>query len=426
MQSAKTKNQKRERAKMMIKESIKMVKHLFKEAIDGLKGSSKRRAAAQIAKEYGKGGQSYVSREFGISRNTLRKGKQEIESGKEVRDRHSDKGRKKATEKLPELRTQIKKIFDSQSQADPKLRTDRLYTKMSISELRKQLIKQYGYRDWELPTNRTLNTIANEMKYTLKTVRKTKPTKKTDETDLIFDNLERLHEQASKDDDIVRLSIDSKDRVKIGEFSREGRGRIETCAQDHDFGEEYVTPFGIMDVKDKKVEIIVNTTKVTADFIVDALEDYWIRHGYSGTGKKLLLNADNGPENSGQRTQFIKRMVQFAIEHNTEVTLAYYPPYHSKYNPVERVWGVLEQHWGDALLDTTGAVVNYIKTMTYNGNHPSVSLIDRVYEKGIKVSAQLMAIYEKALERIAGLEKWFIRISPKRCMEELAFTDCFY
>ena len=140
----------------------------------------------------------------------------------------------------------------------------------------------------------------------------------------------------------------------------------------------------------------------------------------------MLLNADNGPENNSNRTQFIKRMVQFSIEHNTDVILAYYPPYHSKYNPIERVWGILEQHWNGGLLDTPEAVENYIKTMTYDKRCPCVEIIEKIYETGAKVSGQFMKIYETALERIAGLEKWFVRISAKKCMEVLAFTECFY
>ncbi|WP_428355917.1 ISAzo13-like element transposase-related protein [Methyloprofundus sp.] len=49
-------------------------------------------------------------------------------------------------------------------------------------------------------------------------------------------------------------------------------------------------------------------------------------------------------ENSSSRTQFIKRLVEFAEKSNIKIKLAYYPPYHSKYNPIERVWGAYENH----------------------------------------------------------------------------------
>ena len=55
-----------------------------------------------------------------------------------------------------------------------------------------------------------------------------------------------------------------------------------------------------------------------------------------------MINADNGTENNTGRTQWIKRLVEFSAEHQVTVELACYPPYHSKYNPVERVFGVLD------------------------------------------------------------------------------------
>jgi len=404
----------------MIVDSIKDVKHLLGEFIELLSGGTKRRAAAKIAKDYGRGGQTFVSKEFKIARNTIRKGLAEIESGEEIHDKFEQRGRKSTLEKIPQLEGHLHQILRSQSQTDPKFQTDRLYTNLSIKEIRHQLIKQFDYIDENLPVERTLNTIVNKLGYTVKPIMKTKPVKKIPETDDIFDTLERIHNVADEAQDIVRLSIDTKDRVKIGNFSRGGESRIEVNALDHDFGDEYVTPFGIFNVKEKTAEIFISETKVTADFMVDRLDEYWYSHGYSDSGKTLVLDADNGPENNSRRTQFIKRMIEFSIEHNTDVVLAYYPPYHSKYNPIERLWGILERHWNGALLDTKETVVKYIQSMTYDKKHPIVNVIDEIYNTGIKVNKKIMRVYEQALYRIAGLEKWFVHICPDRCKEILS------
>jgi len=410
---------------MSVAESMMAVKHILKSITGKITNGEKRReAAAEIAKEYGYGGQTFAAKELQMGRNTVRKGTLEMESGEKTKDRFSERGRKKATEKHPELEGQIKAILDAQSQADPKFQTERLYTNMSIGEIRKQLIFKYGYTDEELPTERTLDTLVNKMGYTVKTVKKSKPIKTVEETELIFDNLNRVHEMSKEDENTVRLSIDAKNRIKVGEFSRGGTSRVRVEAYDHDFGDEYITPFGIMDVKNKTTGIYL-TSKVTADFIVDTLEKYWTENGYSNSGKKLLLNLDNGPECSSHRTEFMKRMIEFSIDHNTEVVLAYYPPYHSKYNPVERVWGVLEVHWGGALLDCEETIKGYIESATYDQKHLKAEIIETVYETGIKVKTKIMNLYEKALERIAGLEDYFVRISPKRCMEKLPYELCF-
>ena len=62
----------------------------------------------------------------------------------------------------------------------------------------------------------------------------------------------------------------------------------------------------------------------------------------------IHIKVDNGPESSGVRTQLKKRMVEFVDLLNIAIQLLYYPPYHSKYNPIEGCWGILDQHWNGA------------------------------------------------------------------------------
>ena len=92
--------------------------------------------------------------------------------------------------------------------------------------------------------------------------------------------------------------------------------------------------------------------------------------------------------------------------------MAYYPPYHSKYNPVERVWGVLENYWRGDILDSIETVVQFASNMTYNGIHPIVEIIRDTYLKGVKLTQKVMKKLEKRFERMPRLEKWFIRIVP--------------
>ena len=85
------------------------------------------------------------------------------------------------------------------------------------------------------------------------------------------------------------LPFYSKPNFKVGSFSRGGKSRVKVKAKDHDFGYEYVVPFGIMNVKEKTTDIYLSETKVTADFIVDRLEEYWEIHGHKDTGKMMLF-----------------------------------------------------------------------------------------------------------------------------------------
>lgn len=200
--------------------------------------------------------------------------------------------------------------------------------------------------------------------------------------------------------------------MKVGALSRNGKSRTIVKAQDHDFQPDAtVTPIGLFLPEHDELSIAMVMSKVTSDCIVDYLDAWWV------TAKArfpevhtLLLNQDNGPENSSRRTQFIKRIIEFVDTHKINVRLAYYPPYHSKYNPIERCWGVLENYWNGALLDTVDAVVGYAGAMRWKGNHPVVELVTKNYNTGVRVSKKIMTDLELRLQREEGLEKWFVDI----------------
>jgi len=126
----------------------------------------------------------------------------------------------------------------------------------------------------------------------------------------------------------------------------------------------------------------------------------------------LVINLDHGPEHHSRRTQFLYRMVQFAQTSGLAVRLASYPPYHSKYNPIERCWGILENHWNGALLDTVATLLQFAATMTWKGRRPMVDLVTTAYTTGGKLSKEAMAALETQVVRLPKLEKWFVDIVP--------------
>jgi hypothetical protein len=146
---------------------------------------------------------------------------------------------------------------------------------------------------------------------------------------------------------VLRISLDAKASVKVGDFSRGGKKRVRVKAADHDFKPSAsVTPIGILVPQSDELFLACVTSKVTSDCLVDVLEQWWqsVRDRFEQV-RTLVINLDNGPENHSHRTQFLKRLVAFAQTSQLTIKLAYSPPYHRKYNPVERCWGVLETHW---------------------------------------------------------------------------------
>ena len=187
--------------------------------------------------------------------------------------------------------------------------------------------------------------------------------------------MKQRNEEADEASDVLRVSMDAKATVKVGPFARGGKSRVPTRAADHDFKSvASVTPVGIFQPASDELFLYAVTSKVTSDCLVDRLSDWWetVKERFAHS-KTLLINLDNGPESHSRRTQFMYRLVEFAQRSHLTIRLAYYPPYHSKYNPIERCWGILEQHWNGALLDSVDAVIHYARTMTWKGNHPVVA-----------------------------------------------------
>lgn len=202
--------------------------------------------------------------------------------------------------------------------------------------------------------------------------------------------------------------------VLIGPYSRKGKTRVIVRAADHDFRPDAkLTPFGILLPQYNEVYVYFTASRVTSDFIADCLRDFWltVRTRFCHV-RTLLINQDNGPENHSRRTQFMKRITEFVDEFQVTIQLAYYPPYHSKYNPIERVWGILEQHWNGNLLDTVQTVLCFAETMAWHGRHPVVQLVDRLYHIGVRLTHKAMSDLEKRFERLPNLGKWFVRITP--------------
>ena len=121
---------------------------------------------------------------------------------------------------------------------------------------------------------------------------------------------------------------------------------------------------------------------------------------------------DNGPESNGRRTQFLYRMVEFADAIGKPIQLLYYPPYHSKYNPIERCWGILEQHWNGTKRIDAQTRLEWAKSMTWQGLPPVVERSHGVDQQGVRWSQKAMEAVEARWERDPKLPQYDILIQP--------------
>jgi len=276
---------------------------------------------------------------------------------------------------MPQLEIDIVALAEPESLVTPKFQTAFKYTRITAKAMREALITQKGWQHEELPCEKSISNILNRLGFRLRRVQKAKPLKNIKETDAIFEHLDGGNKVSDSREDSLRISIDTKAKMELCDSSRGGTSRCRTAlkADDHDMGrKDKLVPYGILNMMTGLLTIIFGVSFETSDFIVDCLEHWWddnkAQYSYI---KQLVINLDNDPQNSSHRTQFMKRMIEFADKNNLEIVLDYYPPYHSKYNPIECCWGILENHWRATLLNTLDITLAWAKTMAWKGLSPS-------------------------------------------------------
>jgi transposase len=225
-----------------------------------------------------------------------------------------------------------------------------------------------------------------------------------------------VNAQADAEPETLRISMDTKASIDVGEYSRYGRSRgLEPVkALDHDMRpKEKLVPGGILEMVSGRSFLFFTSSYKTSDFMVDGLLLWWNERKQELPGlKRIVINIDNGPECSGRRSQFLKRMVEFSDITGLTVRMIYYPPYHSKYNGIERYWAGLEKSWNGYLLTTVSVVLNRAANFFWRKVRTVVRLLETTYEKGVKIGGKDMQAIEKRLERSDKLPLYDITIAP--------------
>jgi hypothetical protein len=200
------------------------VDDLLKSAAERLRGAERRMFLAEVCLALCGGSPRQAEYRFGWGRATVAKGMGEREADPvEVASRKSNnRGKKRSEEQNPQLAVDIRLIVEPHTQTDPELKTERCYTNLSAAEVRQALFDR-GYSEEEAPSERTMRDILNRMNYRLKRIQKGKPLKKTKETDAIFENVRAVRAEAEADPETLEISIDTKTKVKLGEYDQGGK-----------------------------------------------------------------------------------------------------------------------------------------------------------------------------------------------------------
>jgi transposase len=221
-----------------------------------------------------------------------------------------------------------------------------------------------------------------------------------------------MHALADQAADVLRISMDAQAVVNVGPCARGGKSRSHGEATDHDCQPEApVTPVGIVLPTLDALVVYGLTSKVTRACLVDRIVQWGetVRERFAHL-TTLGITLDHGPEHHSRRTQVRQRLVEFGHQYPRGVRWAYSPPYPSKSKPIERGWGILENHWHGALLDSMEAVLGFTRTMTWHAVHPVVELVTTTYQTGVKLTKEAMARVEAQLQRLPHVEKWLVDI----------------
>lgn len=215
------------------------------------------------------------------------------------------------------------------------------------------------------------------------------------------------------------ISLDSKKKELLGNLYRDGKlyTRETLKTLDHDFpsyAAGKVIPHGIYDVSRNLAHVNIGTSSDTSEFACDSLAFWWnnyAKHEYPGADRILIL-CDGGGSNASNSNLFKTDLQEFVNATGLKVTIAHYPPYCSKYNPIEhRVFPHITRSCQGVVFTSVDVVKELIaKTSTKTGLRVTVDVLDKVYETGRKVTDDALG----GLNLIKGsvFPKWNYSVAP--------------
>ena len=209
------------------------------------------------------------------------------------------------------------------------------------------------------------------------------------------------------------LSIDTKKKEMLGNFYRDGKVFCNQAISvyDHDFksfSDGVAVPHGIYDVAKNVCYMSIGTNKDTAEFVADNLKYHWyntIKHDYPNA-KKMLIICDGGGSNSSSHYIVKEELKKLAEELQIQIYIAHYPPYCSKWNPIEhRAFSYISKKW-QGFVFTTHEIIKELaeKTTTKTGFSVKAYINTKIYQTGRKALEEFMKKMPVIFSKI--LPKW--------------------
>ena len=394
----------------MVVEKYVIISHLLDER-------SRRLWAAAESRAIGYGGDSVVSDATGLARDTIRKGRKQIEKGVPTTDRlrRPGAGRPRLETTQPGLREALEELVDPVTRGDPM--SPLRWTCKSKAKLVAALVNQ----GWQVSTTK-VGHLLHELGYSLQSVRKSREVASHPDRNAQFE-----HINATATDFIQRkqpvISVDTKKKELVGDFKNSGREWQLKGTPDkvlvHDFPDDSAgkaIPYGVYDMARNEAWVNVGRDHDTPAFAVASIRQWWRTMGKPvyPDAKKLFITADAGGSN-GYRTRAWKVQLQnLADELKLSIVVSHFPPGTSKWNKIEhRLFCHITENWRGKPLRTWETVVQLIgHTRTSKGLRVRSKLDSRKYPTGIVTTKEQMNMLNLVRNKFHG--DWNYELIPRR------------
>jgi len=403
---------------MTREKQIQMIKRKYQRLSLLLNERTRRLWAATEAEELGRGGLGIVCAATGIDHKTVQTGLREIRSEELQADperiRREGGGRKKLTEKDPDILRALDTLVEPTEKGDPE--SPLRWTCESTTNLAETLTKQ-GHA----VSRRSVGNILHEQRYSLQGNRKSEEGSDHPDRDAQFQFInERVKQMQTNNQPVI--SVDTKKKELIGNYKNNGqewrkKGNPRTVNM-HDFPDPElgkVIPHGIYDLSKNEGWVTVGITHDTASFAVASIRRWWKRMGSKRYphAKELTITADSGGSNANRSRLWKVELQNLADELKITIHIRHFPPGTSKWNKIEhRLFSFISRNWRGKPLLSRAAVVNLIaNTKTKTGLTVQAVLDENTYETGRKVTDEEMASLNLIRESFHG--EWNYRIEPR-------------
>lgn len=406
----------------------------MREFYQSLSEKDRRRYAGIEALKFGFGGQNYVAYVLGCSRNTVRKGAMEVSglSSLEIREqigrsptekpriRQPGGGRKPYRVGHPEIDEQFLYVLQDHTAGDP-MNEEVQWTNLREWEIVEALKLDFGVK----VSRRVVRQLLKRHNCRRRKIRKRKPLKtEIPNRNEQFEYISQLKKEYPAAGNPV-ISMDTKKKEHPGNFYRDGRmyTRSELQAYDHDFpgfAEGTVIPHSLYDLRLNVGYVQIGTGRDTGESACDSFRHWRYTYGqklYPDTTSILVL-CDGGGSNSALHYIFKQDLQSLADEIKVKIRIAHYPPYCSKYNPIEhRLFPHMTRACQGVIFTGLEVVTELIAgTRTEKGLKVFVHVIDKVYKTGRKVAKNFKKEMRIVFDNI--LPKWNYCAIPSSCSND--------